>query len=61
MSMSITFGISHIWGKNGQTACFRREYGLFLIKRHVCKVVKTGILMDMSGHKKGENRGKNQC
>jgi len=30
-----------------------------LIKRHVCKVVKTGILMDMSGHKKGENRGKN--
>jgi hypothetical protein len=61
MSMSITFGVLYIWGKNGQTACFRREYGHSLIKKHVCRVVKTGILMDMSGHKKGENRGKNQC
>jgi len=59
MSMSITLGVLRTMHKNGLTACFRREYGLFLIKRHVCERLKKGILMDMSGHKKGENRGKN--
>jgi hypothetical protein len=59
--MSITFEVLHTMYKNGQNACFRREYGLYLIKRHVCERLKKGILMDMSGHKKGENRGKNQC